>query len=137
MEKFVFAPRLRASAANVLFGRPRSAIRSPPQMRTRDEIPTPALLLDLDAFESNITIMVSHVREHGRAFRPHAKTHKCPEIARRLIDAGAIGVCAARLSEAEVFADHGISGLLVTTAVIGQEKIARAAELARRAQIGR
>jgi D-serine deaminase-like pyridoxal phosphate-dependent protein len=101
--------------------------------RSRDEIPTPALILDRNAFESNIAAMAAHVRGRGLAFRPHGKTHKCPEIARRLIAAGAIGSCTARLSEAEVFADHGIPGLLVTTAVIGKEKIARAAALAARA----
>ncbi|MGH9386754.1 MAG: DSD1 family PLP-dependent enzyme [Vicinamibacterales bacterium] len=102
-------------------------------MRSRDEIPTPALLLDLDAFESNIAVMAGYLRARGRAFRPHGKTHKCPAIARLLIDAGAIGICGARLSEAEVFADHGIPGLLVTTPVIGKRKIARAVALAARA----
>ncbi len=102
-------------------------------MRFRDEIPTPALLLDLDAFESNIAAMAGYLRARGRAFRPHGKTHKCPAIARILIDAGAVGICAARLSEAEVFADHRIPGLLVTTAVIGRRKIARAIDVAARA----
>jgi 3-hydroxy-D-aspartate aldolase len=102
-------------------------------MQFRGDIPTPALLLDLDAFEANITTMASHLRARGKAFRPHGKTHKCPEVARALIGAGAIGCCAARLAEAEVFADHGIPGLLITTAVIGRDKIARAVALARRA----
>jgi D-serine deaminase-like pyridoxal phosphate-dependent protein len=102
-------------------------------MHLRGDIPTPALLLDLDAFEDNIRTMASHLAARGKAFRPHGKTHKCPEIARRLIAAGAIGCCAARLSEAEVFAEHGIAGLLVTTAVIGTDKIRRAVALARRA----
>jgi len=102
-------------------------------MHVRKDIPTPALLLDLDRFEANVTRMAGHLRERGKAFRPHAKTHKCPEIARRLVAAGAVGACTARLSEADVFADHGIPGLLVTTAVIGAPKIARAVELARRA----
>ncbi len=102
-------------------------------MRSRDEIPTPALLLDLDAFEANVAAMAASVGGRGLAFRPHGKTHKCPEIARRLMAAGAIGSCTARLSEAEIFADHGIPGLLVTTAVIGREKMARAAALAARA----
>ena len=102
-------------------------------MQSRHEIPTPALLLDLDAFESNVATMAAHLSERGRAFRPHGKTHKCPEIARRLIDAGAVGIGAARLSEAEVFAEHGIPGVLVTTAVVGPHKIARAATLAARA----
>lgn len=102
-------------------------------MQFRGDIPTPALLLDLDAFESNITTMAAHLKARGKAFRPHGKTHKCPQVARALIGAGAIGCCAARLSEAEVFADHGIHGLLITTAVVGGGKIARAVALAARA----
>ncbi len=102
-------------------------------MRTLAEVPTPALLLDLDRFDVNVSTMAAFLRAKGKAFRPHGKTHKCPEVARRLIAAGAIGSCTARLSEAEVFADHGIPNLLVTTAVIGAAKIARAIELARRA----
>jgi len=102
-------------------------------MQFRGDIPTPALQLDLDAFESNITKMAAHLKARGKAFRPHGKTHKCPQVARALIGAGAIGCCAARLSEAEVFADHHIPGLLITTAVIGRAKIARAVALAARA----
>lgn len=102
-------------------------------MQFRGDIPTPALLLDLDAFEDNVRKMAAHLKARGKGFRPHAKTHKCPEIARRLIEAGADGVCVARLSEAEVFAEHGITGLLITTAVIGQDKISRAIALARSA----
>jgi D-serine deaminase-like pyridoxal phosphate-dependent protein len=99
----------------------------------RGDIPTPALLLDLDAFEYNIAKMASHLAARGKAFRPHGKTHKCPEVARALLRAGAIGCCAARLSEAEVFAESGIPGLLVTTAVVGKAKISRAIALADRA----
>ena len=79
-------------------------------MQFRGDIPTPALLLDLDAFEDNIQKMASHLKARHKAFRPHGKTHKCPEVARALIGAGAVGICAARLSEAEVFAAHGIRG---------------------------
>ncbi len=104
-------------------------------MQFRDEIPTPALLLDLDAFESNITTMAAHLRARNKGFRPHGKTHKCPEVAKALIRAGAVGICAARLSEAEVFADHGISGLLVTTAVDRQGQD-RSRGRARRARAG-
>ena len=96
----------------------------------KDEIPTPALILDLDAFERNVAKMAQHCRDSGRALRPHGKTHKCPEIARALIKAGAVGACAAKLSEAEVFAANGIKGLLITTAVIGKSKIDRAVRLA-------
>ena len=102
-------------------------------MQLRGDIPTPALLLDLDPFEDNIRQMAAHLKARRKDFRPHGKTHKCPAIAKALIDAGAIGICAARLSEAEVFADHGIRGLLITTAVIGKDKIARAVALARKA----
>ena len=99
-------------------------------MQSRGDIPTPALLLDLDAFEDNVQKMAAHLKARGKAFRPHGKTHKCPEVARALMRAGAVGCCAARLSEAEVFATSGIPGLLITTAVIGRDKIARAVALA-------
>ena len=100
-------------------------------MRMRDDLPTPALLLDLDRFDANLARMAGHLRERGKAFRPHGKTHKCPDVARRFLAAGAVGSCTARLSEAEVFAEHGLRGLLVTTAVVGAAKIARAVALAR------
>ena len=98
---------------------------------TRADLPTPALLLDLDAFEANVAKMAAHAKAKGLALRPHGKTHKCPEIARRLVAAGAVGACAAKLSEAEVFAAAGIRGLLVTTAVVGPYKIERAIRLAK------
>ena len=103
---------------------------SPNGRITRDDLCTPALLLDLDAFDGNLKKMADHVRARGRGLRPHAKTHKCPEVARAQIQAGARGICAAKISEAEVFAEHGIRGLLITTAVIGRHKIQRAARLA-------
>ncbi len=98
---------------------------------SRTDLPTPALLLDLDAFESNVAKMAAHVKSRGRALRPHGKTHKCPEIAKRLIQAGAVGACAAKISEAEVFAAAGVRGLLITTAVVGPYKIERAIRLAK------
>jgi D-serine deaminase-like pyridoxal phosphate-dependent protein len=97
----------------------------------REELPTPALLLDLDAFEFNVQKMMSHVCEHNKTLRPHGKAHKSPEIAKYLITAGAVGACVAKLSEAEVFAEHGVGGLLVTTPVIGKYKIERALSLAK------
>jgi hypothetical protein len=99
---------------------------------SKDDLPTPALLLDLDAFEANVRRMAEHLRRHGLAFRPHGKTHKCGEIAGRLIRAGAVGCCAAKISEAEAFARDGIRGLLITTPVVGRHKIERAVALARR-----
>lgn len=98
----------------------------------KDDLPTPALVVDLEAFESNVRRMADHLKRHGLAFRPHGKTHKCGEIARRLLRAGAVGCCAAKLSEAEAFAREGISGLLITSPVVGRYKIQRAVALARR-----
>lgn len=97
---------------------------------TRDDLPTPALIVDMDALEANIAKMTRHAKDHGRALRPHGKTHKCPEIAKALVRAGAVGACAAKLSEAEVFAANGVGGLLITTAVLGKHKIERAVRLA-------
>ena len=98
---------------------------------TRADLPTPALLLDLDAFKFNVAKMTKYAKEQNRALRPHGKTHKCPEIARALIRSGAVGACAAKISEAEVFAANGVSNILITTAVIGKYKIERAVRLAR------
>ena len=58
----------------------------------KQDIPTPALLLDLDAFETNLARMAVHTKQAGKALRPHAKAHKCVEIARRQIEAGAVGL---------------------------------------------
>jgi 3-hydroxy-D-aspartate aldolase len=92
---------------------------------TRDEIPTPALLLDLDRLERNIQKMAAHVKAAGKKLRPHAKTHKCPEIALRQVAAGAVGVCVAKVGEAEVMAKAGVRNVLITTEVVGPEKIGR------------
>jgi D-serine deaminase-like pyridoxal phosphate-dependent protein len=102
-------------------------------MMARAEIPTPALLLDLDRFERNIGRMAGHMKAAGKKLRPHAKTHKCPEIARRQIAAGAVGVCVAKVGEAEVMAAAGIRSLLITTEVVGPEKIGRLLRVLERA----
>jgi D-serine deaminase-like pyridoxal phosphate-dependent protein len=99
---------------------------------TRAEIPTPALLLDLDRFERNLAKMAAHVKAAGKKIRPHSKTHKCPEIARRQVVAGAVGVCVAKVSEAEVMAGAGVRNLLITTEVVGPEKIGRLLGVLRR-----
>ena len=92
---------------------------------TRDDIPTPALLLDLDRFERNLRRMAAHARAAGKNLRPHAKTHRCPEIARRQVSAGALGVACAKLGEAEVMARAGVRGLLITTEVVAPAAIRR------------
>jgi D-serine deaminase-like pyridoxal phosphate-dependent protein len=98
----------------------------------RAEIPTPALLLDLDRFERNIQKMAAHVKAAGKKLRPHSKTHKCPEIARRQVAAGAVGVCVAKVGEAEAMAAAGVRNLLITTEVVGPEKIGRLLGVLRR-----
>jgi D-serine deaminase-like pyridoxal phosphate-dependent protein len=96
---------------------------------TRDEIPSPALLLDAARFERNLARMAAHVRATGKSLRPHAKTHRCPDIARRQVEAGALGVACAKLGEAEVMAAAGVRGLLVTTEIVTPAAIARLARL--------
>ena len=74
--------------------------------------------------------MADHVRAAGKNLRPHAKTHRCPEIARRQVAAGALGVACAKLGEAEVMARAGIRGLLITTEVVAPAAIRRLMRLA-------
>ena len=97
-----------------------------------EAIDTPALVLDLDAFDANLAMMAQLARDRGIALRPHAKTHKCVSIARRQMEAGAIGQCCAKLGEAEVLADAGLGGILVTSPVRHPAKIDRLISLARR-----
>jgi 3-hydroxy-D-aspartate aldolase len=99
------------------------------------DIDTPALVLDLDALERNIARMADAVRGRGLRLRPHAKSHKCPEIAKRQIAAGAVGVCCQKVSEAEAMIAGGVGDVLVTNEVIGPVKIERLAGLARRAKV--
>lgn len=100
-----------------------------------EEVDTPALVLDLDAFEANLATLNRAVGARVRV-RTHAKTHKCPEIAQRQIAAGAVGVCCQKVSEAEALVDGGVRDVLVSNEVVGAAKIARLAELSRRARIG-
>jgi len=95
------------------------------QVLTKQQLPTPALLLDLDKFETNLARMAARIKESGKSLRPHAKAHKCVEIARRQIAAGAIGVCVATVAEAELMASAGIPGLLLTSPVADPLKMAR------------
>ncbi|WP_427912943.1 DSD1 family PLP-dependent enzyme [Ramlibacter sp. MMS24-I3-19] len=99
-------------------------------------IDTPALVLDLDAFERNLQRMAQALAGSDVRLRPHAKSHKCPEIARRQMAHGAVGICCQKVSEAAVFVEAGIPDVLVTNQVVGDAKVRRLAELARRARIG-
>lgn len=102
-----------------------------PRGLTRADLPTPALLLDLDAFEANIQTLAAQCRRTGRSARPHAKTHKCPEIARRQVAAGAVGSSVATVSEAEAMAAAGIKSLLLTSPIVDPRKVARMIAVAR------
>lgn len=99
------------------------------QQGSRKALATPALVLDLDLLDANIAAMAERSRATGLAVRPHAKTHKCVEIARRQIAAGSKGICVANLNEATVMLGAGFD-VLVTTPVVGGQKIARLANLA-------
>jgi D-serine deaminase-like pyridoxal phosphate-dependent protein len=96
---------------------------------TKANIATPAIVVDLDAFEANVKKMADHCREAKCGFRPHAKTHKCPEIARRQIAAGALGICVATVPEAEAMAAAGIGGVLLTSPIVDAGKVGRMIEL--------
>jgi D-serine deaminase-like pyridoxal phosphate-dependent protein len=101
-----------------------------------DQVDTPALMIDLDAFERNISAMAETCRAAGVRLRAHSKTHKCPEIARRQVAAGAIGVCCQKVGEAEAMVAGDIEDVLITNQIWGANKLARVAELAKTARIG-
>ena len=94
-----------------------------------EELDTPALVVDLDALEANIAQMQRTVRANGIASRPHAKTHKTPAIARRQLETGSVGICVAKVSEAQVLFERGIEELLMTTINVTPFKINRAMHL--------
>jgi D-serine deaminase-like pyridoxal phosphate-dependent protein len=95
-----------------------------------EQFDTPFLALDLDRFNANVALMAQLTRERGIDWRPHAKGHKTPAIAHRQIQAGAIGITCAKLSEAEVFAATGIRDILIANEVVGAIKTRRLAALA-------
>jgi 3-hydroxy-D-aspartate aldolase len=103
---------------------------------TLDEVDTPALVIDLDAFERNLRRLVDRVAGSGVKMRPHAKTHKCPVIALKQIELGAVGVCVQKVSEAEALVYGGVKDVLVTNEVVGRQKLRRLTALAHSARIG-
>lgn len=100
------------------------------RLRSREHIPTPAAVLDLDAFDANLARMAARAKAAGLALRPHAKSHKCSAVAHRQIAAGAVGICCAKLAEAEAMAAAGVGAILVTSPVAGPAQAERAAWLA-------
>ena len=100
------------------------------------EIDTPALIVDLDAFERNLVAMAAFAEAHGIRLRPHAKTHKSPDIALRQMAHGAVGQCCQKVSEAEILVAGGVGDVLVTNEIASPAKLDRLARLARTARIG-
>ncbi|MES2442106.1 MAG: DSD1 family PLP-dependent enzyme [Pseudomonadota bacterium] len=98
----------------------------------RRDLPTPALVIDRAALDRNIAAMAGFAAARGLALRPHAKTHKSGEIARRQVAAGAVGVCCAKLSEAEALAADGVGDIHLTSPVVTDEAIGRLGRLAAR-----
>ena len=103
---------------------------------TLDEVDTPALLIDLDAFERNLRRLPEAIAGTGVRLRPHAKTHKSPVIAMQQIALGAVGVCCQKVSEAEILVQGGVPDVLVSNEIVGRPKLRRLAALARSARIG-
>ena len=93
------------------------------------ELDTPALCVDLDKMEKNIQTMQAALTNSGIPSRPHAKTHKCAAIAKRQLATGSIGICCAKLSEAEAMVAQGVDKIMMTTANPSKNKIRRAMAL--------
>jgi 3-hydroxy-D-aspartate aldolase len=115
-----------------------TAAHDPPALvgTSLEDVDTPALLLDLDVFERNLEALDAALAASSVRVRPHAKPHKCPDIARRQIARGAVGVCCQKVSEAEAFVRGGVTDILVTNQIVGAPKLKRLARLACAARIG-
>ncbi len=100
-----------------------------------EDIDTPALIIELDAFEANLRKMSQAANAARVRLRPHAKTHKCAIIALRQIALGAVGVCCQKVSEAEALVAGGVRDVLVTNEIVGERKLAHLAALAREATL--
>jgi D-serine deaminase-like pyridoxal phosphate-dependent protein len=99
------------------------------------ELETPAVIVDLDVMERNLSRVADYCRTHKLFLRPHTKTHKIPELAKRQIASGATGITVAKLGEAEVMLDAGIDDILIAYPIVGADKTARLARIAERAKI--
>ena len=136
-------PAPTAEAASIWVPRPAQGY-SPAELRaippndvrslriSKWDLDTPALCVDLDALERNIASMQERVTRNGIAVRPHAKSHKCAAIARLQLEAGAVGICTAKLSEAEALHAEGIEPICMTTSNPAAGKIRRAMALRKR-----
>ena len=100
-----------------------------------NDLETPVVLIDQDILDRNLRGMADYCASHRIALRPHTKTHKIPEIGRLQVQYGSAGITVAKVSEAEVMADAGISDIVVVYPVWGESKWRRLAELAKRIRI--
>src|SRR5215216_6883175 len=91
---------------------------------------TPAVVVDLDIMDRNLSRMGDYCREHQLLLRPHTKTHKIPELAKRQIASGAKGITVAKIGEAEVMLAAGVTDILIAYPIVGPQKTARLAQLA-------
>ena len=99
------------------------------------ELETPAVIIDLDVMEQNLSRMADYCRSQNIKLRPHTKSHKIPELAKRQIDSGATGITVAKIGEAEVMLNAGIKDILIAYPIVGAEKARRLAGIAERAGI--
>jgi D-serine deaminase-like pyridoxal phosphate-dependent protein len=95
------------------------------------ELPTPAVIIDLDVVERNLDRMAAYCRQHGLQLCPHTKTHKMLEIAKMQLERGAFGLAVAKVGEAEIMAQSGTSQILVAHPIVGQEQLHRLCQLPR------
>ena len=99
------------------------------------EIETPAVVIDLDVMDRNLSRMAQYSQAHNLNLRPHTKSHKIPELAARQLASGASGITVAKIGEAEVMLDYGITDILIAYPLVGKEKVQRLAKLGERAEL--
>ena len=99
----------------------------------KTNLDTPCLVLDMDILDQNRQKMQDAATRAGKNLRPHVKTHKCSDLARKQIEAGAIGVCVAKVSEAEALVKAGLESILLTGPVVTPRKVERLVKLAEKA----
>lgn len=103
--------------------------------RTLADLDTPAVVIDVDIVERNLSRVQAHLSAHGLAVRPHVKTHKLPRFAQRQLELGAVGITCQKIGEAEVFADAGIEDILIPYNILGPLKLPRLRELHARTKL--
>jgi D-serine deaminase-like pyridoxal phosphate-dependent protein len=98
-----------------------------------NDVTTPALVLNYEQLVKNVQTMANFAKENNIKLRPHIKTHKCPEIGKMQLEAGASGICVATVGEAEVFVENGFDDILIANEVVELHKVKRLAKLNKKA----